>query len=83
MTQKIKKNKIKNKTKNKKIKQNGGTNVIQATIGLINSMKDLGESIFTEMKSMTHLSSDLNNATTQNVPVNNISGPTSANTPKL
>ena len=76
---------MKSKTikKNKKMKQKGGADVISASIGLIKSMKDLGDSIFTEMKAITHIGEDLNNATTKDVPVNNINGPSEFNSPKL
>ena len=75
--------KQKTNKKNKKVKQKGGADVISASISLINSMKDLGNSIFTEVKAITNIGSDLNNATTQNVPVNNVDGPPPFNSPKL
>jgi hypothetical protein len=75
--------KPKTSKKNKKIKQKGGANVVSASISLVNSMKNLGNSIFTEIKAITNIGADLNNATTKNVPVNNINGPGEFKSPKL
>ena len=53
----------------KKIKQVGGNDVISASTDLIQSMVSLGKSIFVEIDSITHMSSQLNNGTSSsNVP---------------
>lgn len=52
------------KNKNiKKIKKNqiGGENIIKASTELVKSMIHLGDSIFTEIHSITHIKSDINN----------------------
>lgn len=53
---------MKNK-KIKKIKKNqiGGTNIISASTGLVKSMIQLGDSIFTEIHSITNIKSDIDN----------------------
>ena len=44
----------------KKNKQIGGKDVINASIDLINSMKNLGHTIFNEITTITHIQSDIN-----------------------
>jgi hypothetical protein len=51
-----------NKKNKKKTKQNGGDNVISASADLIKSMKSLGNSIFTEISSITNIQNDIDNA---------------------
>ena len=69
------------------MKQKGGdsNNVISASTELIKSMKDLGESIFNEIVSITHIQSDINNgasvSSTQPV-THGISGPPPFKLPK-
>ena len=74
-----------NDKKFKKIRnlQKGG-NVISASVDVVNSMTSLGKSIFGEIKAITNIQSDINNATTpkQGTP-NVISGPPPFNPPKL
>lgn len=60
----------------KLIKQNGGNDVIHASIDLINSMVDLGKSIFVEINSISNVSSQLNNGAIPNeFPAKNHSPP--------
>ena len=53
-------NKI-NKKNLKIIKQNGGNNVVSASVDLINSMIDLGKSIFVEIDSISNIGNQLSN----------------------
>jgi hypothetical protein len=73
------------KTKKIDLKIQEGGNVIQASIDLINSLKDLGKSIFTEINSITNISSDINTvaASQKNTPNDSISGPPSFKSPDL
>ena len=77
---------IKSKTKKlrSEVIQNGGNNVVSASIGMINSMIGLGKSIFTEIKSITNIQSDINNAASpsQGTP-NQVNGPPPFNAPPL
>jgi hypothetical protein len=77
---------IKSKTKKlrSEVIQNGGNNVVSASIGMINSMIGLGQSIFTEIKSITNIQSDINNAASpsQGTP-NQVNGPPPFNAPPL
>jgi hypothetical protein len=50
-------------------------NVISASADLIKSMKELGESIFTEIKSITNIKSDIDNGVSPTQSTPNISGP--------
>ena len=77
---------IKNKTKkhHTKIIQNGGADVVSASIDMINSMIGLGKSIFTEINSITNIQSDINNGASpsQGTP-NQINGPPPFKSPTL
>ena len=42
-------------------KQTGGDNVVNASINLVNSMVELGRSIFTEIDSLKNFGNELNN----------------------
>ena len=77
-------NKKKKKIISLKKKQHGGNDVVSATINLIDSMVDLGKSIFGEIKSLTNISSDINNgaAPSPGTP-GQIQGPPNFNEPKL
>lgn len=68
----------------KKKLQRGGNDIVRATVGLIDSMVDLGKSIFVEIKSLTNISSDINNgaAPSPGTP-GQIQGPPNFNEPKL
>lgn len=74
----------KNKASKKKLKiiiQNGG-DVISATGDMINAMIGLGQSIFTEINSITHIQSDINNAASPSPGTpNQINGPPQFNQP--
>lgn len=50
--------KVKNSKNNNKI-QKGGENVVSASVGLVNSMIGLGDSIFHTIKDVTHIGKDL------------------------
>lgn len=67
------------------MKQKGGdsNNVISASTELVKSMKDLGQSIFNEIVSITHIQSDINNGagSTQHV-THSVTGPPSFKPPK-
>ena len=80
------KNNIKSRTKKlrTKIIQSGGDNIIDASINMINSMIGLGQSIFTEINSITNIQSDINNGASpsQGTP-NQINGPPPFNAPPL
>jgi hypothetical protein len=77
-------NKKKKKIISLKKKQHGGNDVVSATINLIDSMVDLGKSIFGEIKSLTNISSDINNgaAPSPGTP-GQIQGPPNFDEPKL
>jgi hypothetical protein len=77
-----KKNKAsKKKIRSKIIMQNGG-DVISATGDMINAMIGLGQSIFTEINSITHIQSDINNAASPSPGTpNQINGPPPFNQP--
>lgn len=63
-------------------KQKGGNeNIINVSVDLIKSMIGLGESIFTEIHSITHMSQDINNAASTTP--NQINGPPPFNQPNL
>ena len=72
------------KTKKTDLKIQEGGNVIKASVDLINSMKDLGKSIFTEINAITNIKSDIDSvgASQKNTP-NDISGPPKFNQPNL
>jgi hypothetical protein len=67
----------------KKIKQIGGDNVISASNDLIQSMIALGKSIFVEIDSITHMSSQLNNGTSTTNAPNSQQSPPPFNAPAL
>jgi len=70
--------------KNKKIKQSGGTDVMGASIDLIKSMKDLGDSIFKEISAITNIQGDINNGASPSPGTPNVmSGPPNFNPPNL
>jgi len=70
--------------KNKKTKQNGGTDVTGASIDLIKSMKDLGSSIFKEISAITNIQSDINNSASPSPGTPNvIKGPSNFILPNL
>lgn len=77
---------IKSKTKKlrSKVIQNGGESLIGASVDIIQSMIGLGQSIFAEINSITHIQSDINNGASpsQGTP-NQINGPPSFNAPPL
>ena len=69
---------------NKKIKQKGGSNIIDASIDLIKSMKALGDSIFYEIAAITNIKNDIDNAATPSQGTPNVmSGPPTFNQPNL
>jgi hypothetical protein len=71
----------KNKNTNKQI---GGADVISASVDLINSMKTLGRTIFTEITSITNIQNDINNvASPSRGTPNVISGPPPFHPPKM
>jgi hypothetical protein len=76
-----------NKKKSKKLNihnsQNGGDNVIDASIDIINSMIALGQSIFTEIDSITHIQSDINNVSKTTSAIPTVSSPPQFNPPSL
>lgn len=77
---------IKNKTKKlrSKVIQSGGEDVIGATINMIESMIGLGKSIFTEIDSITHIQSDINNGASPSPGTpNQLNGPPPFNAPPL
>jgi hypothetical protein len=75
---------MRKKTKNNKIlkKQIGG-DVFRAMGNLLTSMTDLGKSIFTEVKSITNIQSDINNVSAREGIPNNLNGPPPYNGPNL
>lgn len=88
--EKIKNNKndkkqvIKNKKVESKIKTQAGGNVVKASMDVINSFKNLGNSIFKEIHSLTNMQSDINTVgdSQKNTP-NDINGPPPFNQPNL
>jgi len=74
---------MKNK-KNKKT-QRGGENIVKASIGLVDSMVGLGESIFKEIKSITNINSDINNgvSASPNIPGTTTDAPPPFHEPTL
>jgi hypothetical protein len=70
-------------THKKKNKQKGG-DVIGASIDLVNSLRDLGNTIFNEIHSITNIESDINNAASPSPGTPNvINGPPPFNQPGL
>ena len=69
----------------KKTKKNqlGGNDVIHAMGDLIHSMNELGKNIFNEVQSITHISSDINNAASSKGVPNQIDGPPSYDGPRV
>ncbi len=79
MVKKINKKKLRSK-----VLQNGGTNVVTATVDVINSMIGLGQSIFSEINSITHIQSDINNAASPSPGTpNQVNGPPPFKAPPL
>jgi hypothetical protein len=80
---KVKDQKKTKKTKKTNLRIQEGGNVIRASIDLINSLQDLGKSIFTEINAITNISSDINTvaASQKNTPNDSISGPPSFKAP--
>jgi len=74
-----------NKKKNKKIKkQIGGEDIIMASYDVVNSLKNLGKSIFDEIYSITNIQNELNNGSLPSVGTPNvINGPSNFNAPAL
>jgi len=76
--------KSKRKKLRSKVIQSGGDNVISASINMINSMVGLGQSIFTEIKSITHIQSDINNGASPSPGTpNQVNGPPPFKAPPL
>jgi len=70
--------------KNKKTKQNGGTDVIEASMDLIQAMKDVGSSIFKEISAITNIQNDINNGASPSSGTPNVTnGPPNFNPPDL
>ena len=67
----------------KKTKQRGGTDIISASVNTINSMIQLGKSIFTEIDSITHINQQINNVSASEAIPNQIKGPPSFQKPNL
>ena len=81
----LKKNYKKKKFLNQKKptkKQQGGNDVIHASIDLINSMIDMGRSIFTEIDAISNVGNELNNGGFPNALPKNQSPPPQVH-PKL
>ena len=78
MEKKVKKVQKKIKIK----KQHGGDDVISASIDAINAMKSLGQSIFNEIYSITHIQEQINNVS-QVTAIPTVSGPPPFNAPRL
>lgn len=77
---------IKSKTNklHSKVIQSGGENVIGASINMIESMIGLGKSIFTEINSIVHIQSDINNGASPSPGTpNQLNGPPPFNAPPL
>jgi hypothetical protein len=67
----------------KKIKQNG-SGIIDASIDIVNSMTQLGSSIFTEIKAITDIKKELSNGVVQEPGTPNVmNGPPTYNPPSL
>ena len=81
MEKKVKKLKKQKKSKIHK-KQHGGDDVISASINAINAMKSLGQSIFNEIYSITHIQQQINTVS-QVTAIPTVSGPPSFNAPRL
>lgn len=79
-----KKQVIKNKKVESKIKTQAGGNVVKASMDVINSFKNLGNSIFKEIHSLTNMQSDINTVgdSQKNNP-NDINGPPPFKQPNL
>jgi hypothetical protein len=69
--------------KKNKIKQYGGQNIVQATSNLVQSMVDLGKSIFIEIDSITNISSDINNVSLKTSSIPSVSSPPPLHSPSL
>lgn len=68
----------------KRIKQNGGENIIQASVDVVTSMVSLGSSIFNEIKEITNIKKELSNGVvTEPGTPNVMNGPPKFNAPKL
>ena len=63
-------------------KQYGGDNVIDASIDAINAMKNLGQSIFNEIYSITNIQQQINNVS-QVTAIPTVNGPPPFNAPGL
>jgi len=81
MEKKIKKLHKKKKQKTQKA-QHGGDDVISASIDAINAMKSLGQSIFNEIYSITHIQQQINTVS-QVTAVPTVNGPPPFNAPGL
>jgi hypothetical protein len=63
-------------------KQSGGTDVVNASVGVITSMIDLGKSIFTEIKSIANMKQDIDNVSQQtDLPGSNVQSPPAVQSP--
>ena len=68
----------------KKKQKGSGQDVIGATINLVDSMIDLGKSIFGEIKTLTHMGDDINSAASPSSGTpGQIEGPKEFNEPNL
>jgi len=74
MEKKVKKIKLK--------KQHGGDDVISASIDTVNAMKNLGQSIFNEIYSITHIQQQINNVS-EVTAIPTVNGPPPFNAPKI
>jgi hypothetical protein len=67
-----------------KKQKGGGTDVVGATINLVDSMVDLGKAIFGEIKTLTQMGDDINGAASPSSGTpGQIQGPKEFNEPKL
>jgi len=66
----------------KKVKNQNGGDIISASIDAINSMKDLGHSIFNEIYSITHIQDQINNISKVTA-IPSVNGPPPFNAPGL
>jgi hypothetical protein len=72
--------KKKNITKLKK--QKGGTDVVTASIDVINSMIGVGKSIFAEINSIANIKNDIDNVSQQtDIPGSNVQSPPPVQSP--
>ena len=72
------------KNKKNKVNVQEGGDVISASINLINSFVSLGQSVFTEIDSLTQISSQINNGAAPSPGTPNvINGPPPFNAPPL